>query len=117
MKRLIYYALLAWLLVACAGAEPEPTVATTAALPGNALPEVAVAGPTNTAAPMPTAAPTATNAPDGIPADAAAPEESPAAAPSPTPTTGAQVNGNYENTYFRGSAGAPVTLIDYSDFL
>ncbi len=26
-------------------------------------------------------------------------------------------NGPYENTYFRGSAAAPVTLIDYSDFL
>lgn len=27
------------------------------------------------------------------------------------------VNGAYENSYFRGSADAPVTLIDYSDFL
>jgi hypothetical protein len=26
-------------------------------------------------------------------------------------------NGPYENTYFRGSAVAPVTMIDYSDFL
>jgi len=27
------------------------------------------------------------------------------------------INGVYENSYFRGSADAPVTLIDYSDFL
>jgi hypothetical protein len=26
-------------------------------------------------------------------------------------------NGVYENSYFRGSADAPVTIIDYSDFL
>ncbi len=26
-------------------------------------------------------------------------------------------NGVYENSYFRGSADAPITLIDYSDFL
>jgi hypothetical protein len=29
----------------------------------------------------------------------------------------ANFNGPYENTYFRGSAAAPVTMIDYSDFL
>jgi len=27
------------------------------------------------------------------------------------------INGVYENSYFRGSADAPVTIIDYSDFL
>jgi hypothetical protein len=35
----------------------------------------------------------------------------------PAPDQPAQVNGSYEGTYYRGSADAPVTLIDYSDFL
>jgi hypothetical protein len=35
----------------------------------------------------------------------------------PPPTEVAVFNGAYENTYFRGSETAPVTLIDYSDFL
>jgi hypothetical protein len=33
------------------------------------------------------------------------------------PPAEAQFNGTYESTYFRGSATAAVTLIDYSDFL
>jgi hypothetical protein len=35
----------------------------------------------------------------------------------PAPDPPVQVNGPYENTYFRGSADAPVTLVDFSDFL
>jgi len=33
------------------------------------------------------------------------------------PTEVVVFNGAYENTYFRGSESAPVTIIDYSDFL
>jgi hypothetical protein len=35
----------------------------------------------------------------------------------PEPDQPLQVNGSYESTYFRGSADAPVTLVDFSDFL
>jgi hypothetical protein len=35
----------------------------------------------------------------------------------PEPDQPLQMNGSYESTYFRGSADAPVTLVDFSDFL
>ena len=35
----------------------------------------------------------------------------------PTVTLTVTVNGLYEGTYFRGLDSAPVTMIDYSDFL
>jgi hypothetical protein len=35
----------------------------------------------------------------------------------PTATTTPQINGRYEETYYRGLATAPITMIDYSDFL
>lgn len=41
----------------------------------------------------------------------------PTATLAPTVEEETIFNGLYENTYFRGSAAAPVTLIDYSDFL
>lgn len=41
----------------------------------------------------------------------------PTATLAPTVEEEVAFNGPYENTYFRGSAAAPVTLIDYSDFL
>jgi hypothetical protein len=41
----------------------------------------------------------------------------PTATLAPTAEEETIFNGPYENTYFRGSAAAPVTLIDYSDFL
>lgn len=41
----------------------------------------------------------------------------PTATLAPTAEEEVAFNGPYENTYFRGSAAAPVTLIDYSDFL
>ena len=44
------------------------------------------------------------------------PADQPPTAPPPT-TAAVSFNGSYEGTYFRGSPNAPVTLIDYSDFL
>jgi hypothetical protein len=45
-------------------------------------------------------------------------EPQPTAAEAETaPTAEGQINGRYETTYFRGSETAPVTMIDYSDFL
>jgi PBP1b-binding outer membrane lipoprotein LpoB len=54
---------------------------------------------------MPQATATATAEPTAIP-------EAPA-----TATTSPQFNGEYEDTFYRGSATAPITMIDYSDFL
>ncbi len=45
------------------------------------------------------------------------PSMEPEALVEPTIVQPVQVNGSYESTYFRGSADAPVTLIDFSDFL
>jgi outer membrane biosynthesis protein TonB len=44
-------------------------------------------------------------------------EEQPTAEPLPTATDGPQFNGEYEETFYRGLATAPITMIDYSDFL
>jgi hypothetical protein len=41
----------------------------------------------------------------------------PTATPLPAATATVMVDGPYEGTYFRGFADAPITLIDYSDFL
>jgi hypothetical protein len=57
----------------------------------------------------PTAIPTATTVEETIVVETVEVEAS--------PTIETIVNGQYENTYFRGSETAPVTLIDYSDFL
>lgn len=51
------------------------------------------------------------------PAPAPPPTEAATAEPAPSPTEALVYNGPYEQTYFRGAAGAPVTIIDYSDFL
>ncbi|MGD8585172.1 MAG: hypothetical protein PVH65_17865 [Chloroflexota bacterium] len=96
----------------------EPTEAATvqATVAKEAAPE-----PTDTAAP---AEPTETTT--GQPEDAATQEpeaeptpteEQPTAEPLPTATDGPQFNGEYEETFYRGLATAPITMIDYSDFL
>lgn len=48
--------------------------------------------------------------------EAATAEPSPTTEP-PTATAAPQINGQYEETYYRGLATAPITMIDYSDFL
>jgi cytoskeletal protein RodZ len=128
MKRLTGLLTIAWLLAACSPTNtvpsdqpapveqeaqeivevlPEPTV----------TPEV-VSPTTLTEQPMPTevleqAPPTATTEPTTTvePMDVEPSQE------PESPEEEAQVNGLYENTYFRGSTDAPVTLIDFSDFL
>ena len=37
--------------------------------------------------------------------------------PPPTSTPEPQFNGEYEGTFYRGLATAPITMVDYSDFL
>jgi hypothetical protein len=81
--------------------EDEPAAPTAAATESAspAEPVQATVEPPDTAQPQPTELPT-----------------EPTATELP-PTEVAVFNGAYENTYFRGSETAPVTLIDYSDFL
>lgn len=128
MKATYTLLLFALFLAACGAAETEPP----ATAPPEADEEVVadVAAPTDTALP---ASPTAADeplAPTAVPT-AEAPTDSAASAgeeatepvadePDPAesePAEAAIVNGPYEGTYFRGSADAPVTILDYSDFL
>jgi len=44
-------------------------------------------------------------------------EPPPATATLPAATAAPEINGEYEGTFYRGSATAPITMIDYSDFL
>jgi len=62
------------------------------------------------------AAPTET--PIGQEAKASQPATAePASEPTATATARPQFNGEYEGTFYRGSAAAPITMVDYSDFL
>lgn len=70
--------------------------------------------PTETLAPLPTVV-QPTPGPTVNPQNT--PEASSLADPELAPTEGVVINGQYDKTYFRGSASAPVTIIDYSDFL
>jgi hypothetical protein len=132
MKAIYTLLLIALLLAACGPGDGEPAatlpteaqeeaeavavVATDTALPESpntaAEPERATAVPTAETAAETVAEPTAEAAEAA--AGAEAPEQAPA---EPEPAEAATVNGSYEGTYFRGSADAPVTMIDYSDFL
>ena len=68
--------------------------------------------------PPPTSAPTESPIASNTPLLVETPTEVVATEMPDTPTSQAVVfNGSYENTYFRGSSNAPITLIDYSDFL
>ena len=44
-------------------------------------------------------------------------QQAPATATVPTATMAPVINGEYEGTFYRGLASAPITMIDYSDFL
>lgn len=121
MRTTYLFLLIALLLAACGPGDTEPAatvpletqkeaeavvVATDTALPES---------PASAAEPEPaTAAPTAETAAETVAEPTA---EAVADAPEPEPAEAADVNGPYEGTYFRGSADAPVTMIDYSDFL
>jgi hypothetical protein len=128
------YALLLFvlLLVACSPGATEPAATL---LPETQEEAAAVAAPTDTPLPeipttaaepsAPTAIPTAEAAASAVaePTEAAASAVAASAVAvepatvEPEPVEASAVNGPYEGTYFRGSADAPVTMIDYSDFL
>jgi len=119
---LLFIALL--VLAACSGDETTSETAvenaeTQPAATAATVIEPATVAPTDEpAADAPTIEPAPTEAME------AAETEPETAVPEPTATTAeeaspeeVQFNGPYETTYFRGSATAPVTMIDYSDFL
>ena len=126
MRRIFWLLPLLLILVACSADEPAATVPPT---------EVAAGIETQPTQKPAEVAATATEEPVSIPAEptsvsepatpTAIPTVTPAGEPSiaatieveAPPTVETTVNGQYKNTYFRGSETAPVTLIDYSDFL
>ncbi len=140
MKRLTYLTLLLFilLLAACGGEKSaEPSAEKDVPSEEVAAPptlEMAVPSPTGTSAPQPVAP---TKAPTAVPFEEAAPEEpapeEPDAEPADEPEPSAMaelaveievpeppkvVSGQTaEGAYFYGSPDAPVTLLDYSDFL
>ena len=95
-------------------AEVQPTEKVATAPPATELPAVAevetVIEPEHSAPAKITAEPTALPPTTTADPDSAGQQDS-------TADETVAINGVYENSYFRGSADAPVTLIDYSDFL
>ena len=127
MKKLsLFISLIILILAACSPAgeetipsqnvEPAPTEASSELATG--ADEVREADELPPAPPEePTQAPAAPEAPDEPPAEPTATEPEPTAEPQPTATAEPQFNGEYEGTFYRGLATAPITMIDYSDFL
>ena len=112
-KSLVVFLLL--FLVACGGnGTVPPTVAPTAEM----LPDAAASRPTPTAIPVtsttpPPAIATVADTSTDVPATV-----TPEVAPDQPTATTIPINGkNEDGTFFRGRADAPVTFIDYSDFL
>lgn len=93
--------------------EPEatmiPITESTAVVEEDPVVEVEQVAPTENAAP-------AVVEPTDVPPTITAAVE-PAEETEPVADDAEIYNGVYEYSYFRGSAAAPVTLIDYSDFL
>lgn len=107
------------LLAACGSAaeSPAPEATQEVVLEADILP-----APSNTAPPaVPTAAPEGSESvetPQDAPATEATASPQPTATePPPAATSAPEFNGEYEGTYYRGLATAPITMIDYSDFL
>ena len=118
MRRIFPILLLITLaLVACSGVEQPidtPPPATTV----GTLPEPMATEPAEPESP--TAEATAVEQPADAATEPPTVAESAATElPATEPPQAAEiaVNGPYENTYFRGREDAPVTVIDYSDFL
>ena len=132
MKKIIILFLVLLLLTACGGetAEPEPTspaeegAATELEVrpsPTNAPAGVNGAEETTALPPTLTAVPT-TAPPDASPTAAAPAEEAPTATaaleePAPPPAETVMDGQNPDGTFYRGLASAPITMMDYSDFL
>ena len=114
MKRVLPVLILLF-LVACGGqGNVPPTVAPTA----ETLPDAAASRPTPTAIPLTnTAPPPATASVADAPTAIASPVIAEAPTDQPTATTVPFNGKNEDGTFFRGRADAPVTFIDYSDFL
>lgn len=114
------------ILSACGGAEPSDQAATPqqedagaagTTEPGE-IPTTVTDMPTEAATVIPVTATQPEITIDKPKETESAPMIAPTAEPSPTqPEQEVAFNGQFENTYFRGAANAPITIIDYSDFL
>lgn len=114
------------LLAACSTSEESPAEAQdpqpTQAVASQSTPDLAASAvPTDTSTPAePTAEPAIESQESATPAGQ---QTEPATAlpataePQPTATAAPPFNGEYEGTFYRGLATAPITMIDYSDFL
>ena len=111
-------------LVACApGAEPESEVSVAVASPevtesplaevATDMPPTEVSSPTTAVSIPPTAVPT--NEPPAPPT--AIPTDEPVIEPTTVPETAVIAGRTDEGAFFLGAVDAPVTMIDYSDFL
>ncbi len=105
------------LLAACAPAAEEPPAVEATAVSQT----VPTAAPTNTSLPpttTPAAATVAEATADTPSTFTPVPTESPLVLPTATPETAVVMFGRTsEGAYFHGDPDAPVTIIDYSDFL
>jgi outer membrane protein TolC len=126
-KKLAFLLFILTLVVAaCSGqdTDSEPDLAGTApaAAPAESMTETAtepaLEPAQETAANGPSLEPTPTEAQAVTEIEPETAVSEPTAAPAEqVPTAEVQINGRYESTYFRGSETAPITMIDYSDFL
>jgi hypothetical protein len=105
-------------LAACTPAGPgdmtDSTAVTTVVLSTETAPPTLGATTTGAVAQSPTPATTATSTQTKL---TATPAELPTATPTPDPVSAVTFGRTDEGAYFHGAPDAPVTLIDYSDFL
>ncbi len=118
---MVWFLLVTLMLAACASAEPEeiaqvPPAASVAALPTAEAAITAVPEPTITNAPH-MAEPILATEPAAVTATEAPPTISPPPLPSATAVPVENSGQTEEGAFFLGDAAAPVTIIDYSDFL
>lgn len=111
------------LLVACTSVaeapsgQEEPTPTQEMVMQSTAVDELAPEATDTSAPAAPTETPTAEAQETETPASQPAEPATAAAQPTPTATMAPEINGEYEDTFYRGLATAPITMIDYSDFL
>ncbi|MBE2223941.1 MAG: hypothetical protein IAF02_20540 [Anaerolineae bacterium] len=121
MNKQIFIALLVlWALAACSFAA-EPDSESVVTMPEEATPprqEVAAESSPTAVIPSPT---TASSSPTAVPTNAppAEPTAIPTSEPTaePAPETAVIAGRTEEGAFFLGAVDAPVTMIDYSDFL